>query len=353
MASLKQQITTAFNGVGTTLNPTILSQVSALSTSLRLTPTQLAEAWEAHSLTKGIDELNDGSFKGYLSVVSKKQDGVGVKGNNNQTVMSNNQTGLGKRNGPGSNVTPSPAAKLIKTEGGSANSTGIKSEGSTASAGRNGLSAVDSLTTPSGKGAPSPKVKGEPMSAAGGSAAGVSTTVITPMKIETIKYTQRTNSGQTVTSYNPNNLPSTSEVLAIKTLGEKETIQNHRGATIQLHPSSTHPKSTYRHMFTPLEKRATALESQLITMSNNICQKYNISSEEDEMIAAMDGIVKSEVDKISGSEDVDSLWTPVGLPKQSKVVCVGRICNEVRLYFFLIICLVLEMVHVRFGVWYM
>ena len=175
MASLKQQITTAFNGVGTSLNPTILSQVSALSTSLRLTPTQLAEAWEAHSLNKGIDELNDGSFKGYLSVVSKKQDGV-KSGNNNQTVMSNNQTGLGKRNGPGSNVTPSPAAKLIKTEGGSANSTGIKSEGSTASAGRNGLSAVDSLTTPSGKGAPSPKVKGEPMSAAGGSAAS-STTV--------------------------------------------------------------------------------------------------------------------------------------------------------------------------------
>jgi len=333
MASLKQQITTAFNGVGTTLNSTILSQVSALSTSLRLTPTQLAEAWEAHSLTKGIDELNDGSFKGYLSVVSKKQDGVGMKsGNNNQTVISNNQnTGLGKRNGPGSNVTPSPAAKLIKTEGGAANSTGIKSEGSTAS-GRNGLSAVDSLTTPSGKGAPSPKVKGEPMSAG---AAGASTTVITPMKIETIKYTQRTNSGQTVTSYNPNNLPSTSELLAIKSSSEKETIQNHRGATIQLHPSSTHPKSTYRHMFTPLEKRATALENQLITMSNNICQKYNISSEEDEMIAAMDGIVKSEVDKSSGSEDVDSLWTPVGLPKQSKVVCVGRICNEVRNCFVL------------------
>jgi len=334
MASLKQQITTAFNGVGTSLNPTILSQVSALSTSLRLTPTQLAEAWEAHSLTKGIDELNDGSFKGYLSVVSKKQDGVGMKGNNNQTVMSNNQTGLGKRNGPGSNVTPSPAAKLIKTEGGAVGSTGIKSEGSTASAsGRNGLSAVDSLTTPSGKGAPSPKVKGEPMSA-GGSAA--STSVITPMKIETIKYTQRTNSGQTVTSYNPNNLPSTSELLATKTSSEKETILNHRGATIQLHPSATHPKSTYRHMFTPLEKRATALESQLITMSNNICQKYNISSEEDEMIAAMDGIVKSEVEK-SNEEDVDSLWTPVGLPKQSKVVCVGRICNEVRYIFILLL----------------
>lgn len=323
MASLKQQITTAFNGVGTSLNPTILSQVSALSTSLRLTPTQLAEAWEAHSLTKGIDELNDGSFKGYLAVVSKND---GAMKSGNQTVMSN-QTGLGKRDGPGSNVTPSPAAKLIKTEGGSANSTGIKSEGSTASAGaRNGLSAVDSLTTPSGKGAPSPKVKGEPMSAAGG---GASTTVITPMKIETIKYTQRTNSGQTVTSYNPNNLPSTSEVLATKTSSEKETIQNHRGATIALHPSATHPKSTYRHMFTPLEKRATALESQLITMSNNICQKYNISSEEDEMIAAMDGIVKSETEK-SNEEDVDSLWTPVGLPKQSKVVCVGRICNEVR-----------------------
>ena len=52
------------------------------------------------------------------------------------------------------------------------------------------------------------------------------------------------------------------------------------------------------------------------------------------MIAAMDGIVKSEVEK-SNEEDVDSLWTPVGLPKQSKVVCVGRICNEVRYVYFI------------------
>ena len=87
---------------------------------------------------------------------------------------------------------------------------------------------------------------------------------------------------------------------------------------------------------TPENDKVTSLENQLITMSNNICTKYNISSEEDEMIAAMDGIVKSEVEK-SNEDDVDSLWTPVGLPKQSKVVCVGRICNEVRYIYFVFI----------------
>ena len=84
-------------------------------------------------------------------------------------------------------------------------------------------------------------------------------------------------------------------------------------------------------MFAPLEKRSTALEERLLDMNTVICDRFGIKSEEDEMIEAMEGVVKTEGggEKKSGGEEFDSLWTPVGLPKQNKVVCVGRVCNEV------------------------
>ena len=349
-SSLKQQITSAFQTVGCELpSSTILSQIAALSTSLRLSPTQLAEAWEAHSLTKNIDVLNDNTFKGYHATLTKDK---------NVTVMSN-VTGLGKRNMPGSHVTPSPAPKRATTDNTTPGSgtTDVKNEGSTTT--RNGLSAVDNLTTPSGKGAPSPAAsKQQPP----GSAASNSSMVITPTKTSSVKYAGRTNSGQIVTSYNPHNLPSTIEYLATKkSTNEKQIISNHRGVQIKLHPLANHPTTQYRHMFTPLEKRSAALETRLNSMNSIMCQKYNIKSEEDEMIEAMDGIVKTEnnTNVVSGEgngkeEEVSSLWTPVGLPKQSKVICVGRICNEVRfnylcVIFFCIIAMTLCCVNVNMN----
>lgn len=317
-ASLKQQITTAFQGVGeTSLTPTILSQISALSTSLRLSPKQLAEAWEAHSLTKNVDTLSDASFKGYQATLTKQD----------KTVMSNNNTGLGKRSAPGSNVTPSPAVKREKVD----TTATPGANGAAVGSNRNGLSAVDNLTTPKGspnskQGAPTPNTS--------------STMVITPPNnkpVVTVKYSERKNSGHTVSSYNPHNLPSASEIiLTTKTPTEKQIIQSHIAASISLHPASTHPTSSHRHMFTPLEKRSGALEQRLHSMNNVICNTYNIKSEEDEMIEAMDNPSSSKEPEIKNEngeeggkkEEEFSLWTPVGLPKQSKVVCVGRICNE-------------------------
>jgi len=56
----------------------------------------------------------------------------------------------------------------------------------------------------------------------------------------------------------------------------------------------------------------------------------------------MDGIVKDEVGQEEGTADDDrrdgrgsvvvgggyAKWTPVGLPRQNRVLCVGRICEE-------------------------
>jgi hypothetical protein len=93
-------------------------------------------------------------------------------------------------------------------------------------------------------------------------------------------------------------------------------------------------------MFTPLEKRSAALEHRLLDMNTAICDMYKYKSEEDEMMElTMDNgnggntTTTNNEEEDGGRNDNSStavMWTPVGLPKQNKVVCVGRICNEVR-----------------------
>jgi len=73
-------------------------------------------------------------------------------------------------------------------------------------------------------------------------------------------------------------------------------------------------------MFTPLEKRSAALEERLSSMSNAICDAYKIKNEDEEMVECMEGV--------KGEDNGMGTWTPVGLPMQNKVLCVGRICNE-------------------------
>jgi hypothetical protein len=57
-------------------------------------------------------------------------------------------------------------------------------------------------------------------------------------------------------------------------------------------------------MFTTLEERAKILDDQLVTMGEEI------------------------MESCLGGDDVAELEA-VGVPRQDKVTCVGRICNEV------------------------
>mmetsp|Transcript_23933 Transcript_23933/g.57731 ORF Transcript_23933/g.57731 Transcript_23933/m.57731 type:complete len:747 (-) Transcript_23933:110-2350(-) len=326
--ALKQQISSAFAALGhPPLPATLLSQIAALSSSLRLGPSQLAEAWEAHSLTKDVELLDDGTFGGYRTALAKEA-GCTTGGDvmaKNATVIGT--TGLGKRKSApgGSNVTPSPAAKRVVA-------TATPGDKAADNGGRSGLSAVDNLVatpSPSGEGgavSPASKQRRPP-----GSASSSDATVITPVRRSAAapsKYSDRANSGRVVASYNPRDLPSALEVLALKSESERERIASHRGCAISRHPASTHPVrggGGERHMFAPLERRSAALEERLTGMDRAICEGHGIRSEDDEMIDAMDGVVKREK---KGEDEIDALWTPVGLPKQNKVLCVGRICNE-------------------------
>jgi DNA polymerase alpha subunit B len=82
----------------------------------------------------------------------------------------------------------------------------------------------------------------------------------------------------------------------------------------------------------------------LIDVDASIRDAYGIMDEveNEEIPAQMDGIVKDEVGREEGTADDDrrdgrgnvvvgggyAKWTPVGLPRQNRVLCVGRICKE-------------------------
>ena len=333
----KQSILSAFASLGhPPLPPPVLSRVAALASSTGLTPAQLAEAWDAHSLSRGVDVLDDDTFGGYRSSLSghkaprqksalSRPGGQGAGGNAaRNTAVLKNGTGLGKRTSPGGAVTPTPHSKrvTVKTE---ANTT--RSIPRINNQGRGGISAVDNLTTPGGnaRNGSSPrdtKVKFE-------AGAGGESKSVTPPK--TPKFSERGNAGQVVARYNPD-LPSAAEVLSSRTEAERESIGRGAGCTVSNHGGAAHPAAEFRHMFAPLEKRSAALEERLVEVGEAMRVGLGVKTEEEEMLE-MDCTAGGRDDandgEAKGGDGFVGTWTPVGVPKQNTVVCVGRICNEV------------------------
>ncbi|KAL3780397.1 hypothetical protein ACHAW5_002685 [Stephanodiscus triporus] len=94
-----------------------------------------------------------------------------------------------------------------------------------------------------------------------------------------------------------------------------------------------------RHMFAPLEARTLELERLLLDIDASIRCTYDVGLEyEDNMLDTSDGIARKgdeafDTDQIDGGSRASAsgryaAWTPVGLPRQNLVLCVGRICNE-------------------------
>ena len=260
---LKSDVRSAFKSVGAEVTDALSTRIAALSTQLRLSPNQLAEAWEAHSVTKNVSVLDDVSFAAYRSSLA------GLAGDNNNRVVG---TSFAKRKASPSSVTPTPNKSKVKRE---------------------------QLTTPSS-------------SSSTPTTAGSKNILITPTKTPT--YQERTSRGEVVSTYNPHGLPTAA---ASRPSSDDD---GHIAASIQYHPSSSHPTKSYRHMFTPLEARAQVLEERLTMMSEKFQEAH---SESDEVA------VKQENALYADAAD-SSIWAPVGIPKQNTVRCVGRICNEVR-----------------------
>lgn len=103
------------------------------------------------------------------------------------------------------------------------------------------------------------------------------------------KYNERKNAGKVLVKFNPENLPKLESSGDCKIKCEIKT---------EFETNVTKP---YRFMFTPLEEKSKVLDEHLISFGEEIMEKFNNEAE----IEA------------------------VGVPRQEKVTCVGRICNEV------------------------
>lgn len=110
-------------------------------------------------------------------------------------------------------------------------------------------------------------------------------------------YNERTEAGKIVLSFNPRNLARSAATLA-----------NSSRCTIST-DFPTNVTKPYRHMFTPLEERARVLDEHLVAMGEEMVDRYAIGQDE--------GIAELEA---------------VAVPRQDKICCLGRICNEVCAY---------------------
>ena len=278
--SIKSQISSTFSTAGP-LPATLLTKLSALSSTLSLSPSQLYESWEAHSLTRGVDALNEGTFSAFDTHLKNGA----AKSNKIGGMAVNTNTALGKRSGSTAGVTPSPATKKQEMD-------------------RSGLSAVDSLSATPSKGAVTP-------SKAPGSV-GSATVTPQPKTPNAATYSNRKGRGETLLTFNPN-LPSV-------------TSDGRRKCTISSHPLHAGSDGN-RHGFSPLVSRAKALEERWQRMNSAICEKYGLKSEEEEMAEIVDRVQAGQMEIDDQGEK--AYWTPVGVPGQCGVVCVGRVCNEV------------------------
>ena len=258
---------------GPSLSAPLTTRLTALSSSQNLTASQLYESWEAYSLTRNISTLTDETFKGFETHVRSAVKKVAPVSALKKRSVVNTNSALGKRQE--STVTPSPAAKHM----------------------RSGLSAVDSLTTPS------KSVVATPGSAR---SMGSASATVTPMKSS---YGNRSGRNTVVFSYNPNNLSE---------LARESSVVN-----VEIHPLSVAPSE--RHGFASLNVRSKSLEDRLLRMNTALCEGYDLKSEEEDMIVAMDG----------GETEDRAYWVPVGGMGQREIVCVGRVCNEVRFGVFM------------------
>ena len=216
-----------------------------MATTLHVTPKQMVECWEAFSLNKNVTELNNHTFQAYRTQLIKDAD----------------------------------ASSAAMTEAAAIQSRNVKRE-------------ATNMVTP-----PAPKRQNKGDSTSSVDSVARSNIASPKRKVALPKYNERTKVGEVVASYRPEGVPD-----MIKKSNSKAGK-----CVISVDEFETNVQKPYRHMFTTMEERAAALETQLTTLGNEIIQTYGINDGEN-------GIAPLE---------------QINVPRQDKMCVVGRICNEV------------------------
>jgi hypothetical protein len=228
---------------------------AALASAQQITPTQMAECWEAFSLNNNVSELTNHTYEAYRAQLVKESRNIPSSTDVDGVI----QTRKVKREVTSNMVTP-PASKRGKT-------TTNNSQSSVDSVARDDLNSPQKSKT-------------------------------TYAAANVVKYEQRADAGAIVTAYVAEGISATTTTSTAK---EGRCVVSTEGF------KNSNVTKPYRHMFSSIPERAAALESHLVDMGREIIEKYGISDGEN-------GIAPLE---------------QVNVPRQDKICCVGRVCNEV------------------------
>jgi len=323
------------SGVGLSLSPEVLAKCVALSTSLRVSPSRMAESWEAHSLNRGVHELTVDTFDSYRMSLRKDVDSSPSSSQlittppSKTTNMDRGGGGLvrpnasfGKRKmGSTGNaaavITPSDANGSFDVSSASAavdakkRKVGEGGESSRTMADSGRTSTVDSVAI-------GPDAAAAESSSSSGSGGGKGTNFVPPVSGKT--YDERTNVGEVVESYNPRNFPEWDPSSYHSTTTSSSSAAGWRRRCVvslleeERSAQATAGPGRYRYMFTPPEERAKALDAHLVEIGDIMKERYGLRGEE-------------EGEAGEAGKTIAPLEA-VGVPRQAKVCCIGRICND-------------------------
>jgi hypothetical protein len=116
------------------------------------------------------------------------------------------------------------------------------------------------------------------------------------------KYDERNRIGEMVASFNP--------------AGFDRIAKSTKHGQCVITQDDQNVRKPYRHMFTAMEERASALDNHLVELTHQIVTQFGIGDGE------------------NGTAPLEQ----VNVPGQDKICCVGRICNEVCILFLLQKC---------------
>lgn len=250
----------------------------SLASTLHVSPKQIAECWEAHSLNKNLTELNDHSFPSFRTALIKDSDTVDPE--------------LAKQMGKGAVVSRLSLTKRDRTD---EDDDGV---------------ALPSVTPPAKRSTVTfdKSVKQQQPLLEGSSHRRVSLSPAPPNSLQDSrtanlpKYGDRQSAGKVVASFNPNKLEAVDADMGTSRSARRCTVSS---------SFSTNVQEPYRHMFTTLEERAKALDEHLVTLGQDMVERYGLGVQDE---ANETGIAGLEA---------------VGVPRQEKICCLGRICNAV------------------------
>jgi DNA polymerase alpha subunit B N-terminal len=252
--------------------------VIALSESLNISTSDMAECWEAYSLTKNVTSLDSHSFPAFrLKLMKDVENPVALAALVNDDRNSAVRVTAYKRDMSSAVITPAHLNNRKRPS-----TTGSDDDVST-SADYRRISL--SPTTPAI------------------SFSSTRTTTFSSSAPQTT-YGERQGAGKVVVSYTPSSRTD-SPTTAVD--GSATSNNKGRPKCIISTAFDTNALEPYRHWFTVFEDRSMALDLQLRQHSDFFDTHYNFGSEQ---IAALEAI---------------------GIPRQETICCIGRICNAVRL----------------------